>query len=170
MIGETKRRPGERAFTVVLFLGSLFLLWSAYGISGFEALSSPGAVPMATTFVMAVTLGIVLVKTARRPRDTAERLGREVLPPLVVVFAVLLLLYAVALEPLGFLPTSFLFLLVSIRILSKRSILHAALVALLSLALIYVLFRIVFTVLIPAGIVPEAEILSALRAAVGGWF
>ena len=46
------RRPGELVFNLFLFLASLFLFYSAYGISGFEALSSPGMVPMATTAVM----------------------------------------------------------------------------------------------------------------------
>ena len=48
------RRPGELAFALFLAAASTGLLWSAYGIAGFEALSSPGAVPMATTAIMVV--------------------------------------------------------------------------------------------------------------------
>ena len=54
-----QRRPGELGFSVFLTLASLFLLYNAYGISGFKALSSPGSVPMATTLVMAVSAFIV---------------------------------------------------------------------------------------------------------------
>ncbi|TFF24866.1 tripartite tricarboxylate transporter TctB family protein [Jiella endophytica] len=167
MAAKRARRPGETAFTGLLLVVSLFLLWSAYGISGFESLSSAGAVPLATTFAMVVTAAIVLFKTNRMVPAADEKLGHEVLPPMVMVFAVLLLVYALLLEPLGFLPTSFLFLVVAIRLLSHRSWLYAAAISLLSLALIYILFRIVFTVLMPPGIVPEGEILSWLRQATG---
>lgn len=60
-----QRRPGELGFAVFLTLASFFLLFTAYGISGFKALSSPGSVPMATTLVMAVS---ALIVTIRRPR------------------------------------------------------------------------------------------------------
>jgi hypothetical protein len=52
-----RRRPGELGFALALVAASLALLWNAYGIAGFEALSSPGAIPMATSFVMVVTAG-----------------------------------------------------------------------------------------------------------------
>ncbi|MBP0617691.1 tripartite tricarboxylate transporter TctB family protein [Jiella mangrovi] len=167
MAARRARRPGEAVFTALLLVASLFLLWSAYGISGFESLSSPGAVPMATTLAMVVTAAIVLFKTARAPAAEGEKLGRDVLPPAVAIFAVMLLAYAVLLEPLGFLPTSLLFLVLAIKLLSKGSWLHAGAISLLSLFLIYVLFRIVFTVLMPAGIVPEGEILSWIRNVTG---
>ncbi|MCQ8782953.1 tripartite tricarboxylate transporter TctB family protein [Mangrovibrevibacter kandeliae] len=167
MTSNTTRRPGELAFTLFLAVVSLFLLWTAFGISGFEALSSPGAVPMATTFAMLATALIVAVKTARRPAAADEKLGRDVLPPLVFVFALFLLAYALLLKPLGFLPTSALFLVGSVKILSGRGWGFAVGVSALSLLVIYVLFRIVFTVLMPAGIVPEGEILQALRGLFG---
>ena len=168
MAARRARRPGEAMFTALLLAVSLFLLWSAFGISAFESLSSPGAVPMATTFAMAVTAAIVLFKTARSPATKGEKIGREVLPPPVAIFAVMLVAYAILLEPFGFLPTSALFLVVSIKLLSARSWTYAAAISLLSLTLIYVLFRIVFTVLMPPGIVPEGEILSAIRGLFSG--
>ncbi len=41
---KRSRLPGETAFTVILLLVSAFMLWTAYGISGFESLSSAGVV------------------------------------------------------------------------------------------------------------------------------
>lgn len=38
---EHQRRPGELVFALVLLVLSGALLWEAYGISGFEALSAP---------------------------------------------------------------------------------------------------------------------------------
>ena len=168
MQGKQPRRPGETVFNAAMLLGSLYLLWSAWGISGFEALSAPGSVPMLTTALMVVCAGLVLRDTLRKPAMTSERLSRDILPMPVIVTMVLIGAYALALKPLGFLPTSFLFLTVLIRYLAGGSILRAALLSLGIVALIYAVFRLVFTVLMPAGIVPEAEILAFVRGLLSG--
>ncbi|MHA6345454.1 tripartite tricarboxylate transporter TctB family protein [Roseivivax sp. CAU 1761] len=165
---ETHRRPGEALFAVLLTLASAVLLWQAYGISGFDALSGAGSVPMATTLVMLVTAGLVLWRTLKLPLQRAESVGRDILPPVVLIMAVLLVLYALVLRPLGFLPTSALFLIVAIKLLSRRSWGFTVTVALGSLLLVWVIFRIVFTVLMPQGIVPEGELLQLLRNLVSG--
>lgn len=159
-----KRRPGEAAFGALMFVASLFLLYSAYGISGFEALSAPGAIPMATTLVMAITAGIVLLKTLRLPLDTRETIARDILPGTVLFFAALLVGYGLLLQPLGFLPTSALFLVAAIKFLGRRSWAWTILIALVSLAVVWLIFRIVFTVLMPPGIVPEAEVVQFFRS------
>ncbi len=158
-----ERRPGEVAFAVFLVLASLGLLWNAYGISGFRALSGAGSVPMATTAVMAVTSLLVLIRTAARPKVASETFGRDILPPTIIFVALLLVAYGVALRPLGFLPTSALFLIAAIKLLSRRSWVFTVTVALASLVVIWLVFRIVFTVLMPPGIVPEAEVIQILR-------
>ncbi|MGR3481442.1 tripartite tricarboxylate transporter TctB family protein [Salipiger marinus] len=163
-----KRRPGELLFTVFLVLFSGVLLWNAFGISGFEALSGPGAVPMATAAVMLVSALVVLVRTLPLPRTTDETVMRDILPPLAIVIVLLLVAYGLLLRPLGFLPTSALFLIAAIKILSRRGWGFTVAVSLGSLVLIYLVFRIVFSVLMPAGIVPEGEMLQALRDLFGG--
>lgn len=158
-----QRRPGELVFAGLMLLASLGLLISAYGISGFEALSGAGSVPMATTFVMVVASFVVLLKTAKLPLDRAETLARDILPPTVVLFAAALVLYGILLKPLGFLPTSALFLIVAIKYLAKRGWLWTLGVSLGSLIAIWLIFRIVFSVLMPAGILPEAEFIQFFR-------
>ena len=158
------RRPGELVFNLLMVLGSLYLLWSAYGISGFEALSAPGAVPMVTTAVMLICTGLIFLETLRKSKITAEKIEREILPLPVIVTILAITAYAIALRPLGFLPTSFLFLTGLIRYLAKYSLIRSALLSLLMVAVIYLLFRIVFTVLMPAGIVPEAEIIAWVKS------
>ena len=165
---DTQRRPGELTFGVLLFLASLGLLWSAYGISGFEALSAPGTVPMATTAVMVVTALIVVLRSARLPATPDETLSRDILPLAVVLFAVLLVAYGLLLKPLGFLPTSALFLITAIKFLGRRGWVWTLTVSLGSLILIWLIFRIVFTVLMPAGIMPEAEFIQFFRNLVNG--
>jgi hypothetical protein len=160
---EGQRRPGEAVFAVLLFGASLFLLSSAYGISGFSALSSPGSVPMATTAVMALTTGIVLFRTVRLPLALSETVRRDILPPVVIILALMLVGYGVLLRPLGFLPTSALFLIAAIKILSNRSWIFTVTVSLASLLLIWVVFRLVFTVLMPQGVFPEAELVQMFR-------
>lgn len=165
---EDRRRPGELVFGIVMLLGSLILLWSAYGISGFEALSAPGSVPMATTLVMVITAALVVFKTAKLPLDRAESVAKDILPPVVLIFAALLVAYGVLLRPLGFLPTSALFLIVAIRVLGQRGWGWTIFVSLGSLLLIWLIFRIVFTVLMPSGIVPEAEFIQLFRNLLNG--
>lgn len=161
-----KRRPGELVFAAFLLIASLFLLASAYGIEnpfGPNGLSSPRAIPLASTTAMVITAAIVLLRTARLPLDRAETVARDILPPVVLIFAVFLVLYGVVLRPLGFVPTSALFLVAAIRILAKRSWLWTLTVSIGSLIVIWLIFRIVFSVLMPAGILPEAEFIQFFR-------
>lgn len=160
---DEHRRPGELAFAVFLLVASCGLLWSAYGIVRFEALSSPGAIPMATTAVMVVTCLIVVVRTAKLTQTPKETLRRDILPLTVVLFVLLLVIYAVLIKPLGFLPTSALFLVIAIKVLAKRGWAWTIMISLCSLLLIWLVFRIVFSVLMPSGIVPEAEFIQIFR-------
>lgn len=161
-----QRRPGELIFAAFLLVASLFLFRSAFGIEnpfGPNGLSSPRSIPLATTFAMAIAAAVVVFNTAKLPLDRAETLARDILPPVVLVFAVFLIAYGVVLRPLGFLPTSALFLVAAIKILARRGWLWTLTVSLGSLAVIWLIFRIVFSVLMPAGIVPEAEFIQFFR-------
>ncbi|SPH25113.1 hypothetical protein DEA8626_04150 [Defluviimonas aquaemixtae] len=168
MQDQQPRRPGEAAFAIFVAGASLFLLYSAYGISGFEALSAPGAIPMATTLAMVITSVIVLTRTLRHSADPEASFVRDILPLKVVIVMGFLIAYALFLKPLGFLPTSALFLIASIKLLSHRSWAFSIGIGLFSLVLIYLIFRIVFTVLMPTGIVPEGETLAWFRALFSG--
>jgi hypothetical protein len=162
------RRPGEVVFNVGMVLGSLILLWSAFGISGFEALSAPGAIPMVASGVMVICAGLALRDTLRKPAPTTETLARNILPMPVIVTILAITGYALALKPLGFLPTSLLFLTGMIAYLARYSLLRSAVLSVLIVGVIYLLFRIVFTVLMPPGIVPEGEIIAWVRGLLAG--
>ncbi|AUH35394.1 tripartite tricarboxylate transporter TctB family protein [Paracoccus tegillarcae] len=162
------RRPGEAVFAFLLLAFSLFLLWSAYDISGFEALSAPGTVPMATTLVMVIAAALIATRTRRLPPISGETFKQQILPPVLIVMALLLLAFGVLLRPLGFLPTAALFLTVAIKMLWRQNWGRTLAVALGSLLLIYVIFRIIFTVLMPSGVFPEAEMLQFFRNLFGG--
>ncbi|MFT6091396.1 tripartite tricarboxylate transporter TctB family protein [Sulfitobacter sp.] len=158
-----KRRPGELGFALFLTVASLFLLYSAYGISGFEALSAPGAIPMATTLVMVLAAAVVVLRTARLPKVTTETIAKDILPGTVILFIGFLVGFGLLLKPLGFILTAALFLIVSIKVLAKRGWGYTLAVAMGSLVVIWIVFRVVFTVLLPAGVLPEAELIQYFR-------
>ncbi|ETA50538.1 tripartite tricarboxylate transporter TctB family protein [Ponticoccus alexandrii] len=166
-----KRRPGELLFAAVLTGASAFLLFDAWGIEnsfGPNGLSSPRAIPVAATLVMLLSAGLVLVQTARLPKNRAEAVLKDILPPVVMLFAALLIAYGLLLRPLGFLPTSALFLITAIKILGRRGWGWTLAVSLGSLLLIWLIFRILFSVLMPTGILPEAELLQVFRSLIAG--
>ncbi len=165
---KRKRSAGEIGFNAGLFVVSLVLLWQAYAISGFESLSSPGALPMAVAFAMVISSGMILLEGWRHTDPDDTRFFRDILPPVIIVMMLFITGYAVLLVPLGFLPTSLLFLTGSIFYLRRGGLGYALGVSVLALVLIYIVFRLIFTVLMPAGIVPEAEILAAFGHLFGG--
>lgn len=156
-------RRGESVFGLILLVLAVGLFWQSWRIAGFSALSSPGAFPLAASFSMIVAAVIVVIGNLRRQ---AERDDTAILPFTVVVFTAFIVIYAVLIEPLGFLPASLLFLFAGTKFLYKGGWIATAAISILSLAAIYVLFRIVFQVVLPEGIVPEGEWLSAI----GGLF
>lgn len=157
-----ERRPGEVFFTCFLLVASLILLNEAYGISGFDKLSAPGTVPVVTAAIMVVCMGVIFVQTIRLPKVTGESISRDILPWRVLAFVGFLVGYALAVRPLGFLPTTALFLVFGIRLLGRGWVLSVG-VGLGALVGIWIVFRIVFTVLMPPGIVPEAELVQIIR-------
>ncbi|TPE50957.1 tripartite tricarboxylate transporter TctB family protein [Amaricoccus solimangrovi] len=154
------KHRGEDAFGLVVLVVSVLLLWKSYTIAGFSALSSPGAFPMAASAVMVFSASLVVIGNARRRGRLS---GEEILPRTVVLFTALVIAYAAALVPLGFLPASFLFLILAMKLLYRASWLRSLIIALASLALVYIVFRLVFQVVLPQGIVPEDEILAMFR-------
>lgn len=151
------RLPGELGFMALVVLFSGFMLWAAYGISKFQSITSAGAFPMWCALTMLVTGLINLVKAARARQERPEGAGplahfaASILPAKMAVFAIMVTVYVVVLEPLGFLLSSYLFLVIAMRVLGSRRMGLNALVALLSLAAIYVIFQTAFSVILPPG-------------------
>lgn len=158
-----ERRPGELIFTLFLVIVSAILLLEAYGISGFKKLSSPGVIPMATTGVMLVTGLIILFQTVRLPKVATETIAKDILPVVVIVFVAILAGFSFLLKPLGFVPSAFMFLVFSIKFLSRRNWAYVLGLSLLTLVGIWLIFRVVFSVLMPAGVFPEAELIQFFR-------
>ena len=152
------RLPGELAFAGLLLLFSLFMLWQAYLIAGFESPSSAGVFPMFAALTMTVT-GLIILDGTRRAAPEASAAGegawqlfrRRVTPRVLLLFTGLIVAYMAALEPVGFLPASFVFLVASMFLLGSRRVLFTLVVSAASLALVYGVFQTVFSVVLPKG-------------------
>jgi putative tricarboxylic transport membrane protein len=159
MTPPERRLPGELTFVLVALLFALTALWQAYRISGFASWSSPGAVPMLAAFVMALSAVKVVASTLRKSRPEvapgstlARAFGHVLLPRVIVGFTLLIVLYMFALEPLGFIVSSFLFLVAGMWVLGSRRLGYDVLISAGSLAVIYAIFQTAFSVVLPAGV------------------
>lgn len=155
-------RPNPRlpdAPQVPRFIGA----WGIENPLGPNGLSAPRALPVAKTAVMAIAPAVIPVQTARLPPDTAETFARDILPARAPVFVALLVGHAMLLRPPGFLPPSAPFPVITIRHLGRRGSGRTLAVSLGSPVAIRLVFRIVLTVPMPAGIVAEAEIIQLFR-------
>lgn len=166
MHDPSRRLPGERLFSVLMVAASLFLFHAATAISGFSGLAEPGSFPIFVTAVMVVTSVIIAARTFRLPPSLAHG-WKAVFPGFVVFITVLMGFYALALAPVGFLPTSLVFLTLAVWGMMRCPPWQALAVSALVLVLVYVVFRLVFAVMMPEGLVPEREILAYLGAIFG---
>jgi putative tricarboxylic transport membrane protein len=153
------RLPGEQTFVLVLLLFGLTALWQSFRISGLASWSSPGAVPMLAALVLVVSGLKVALSTLRKPppeippeSSLARSFGRRLMPRVVIAFTLLIVLYMFSLEPLGFIISSFLFLVAGMWALGSRRLGYNALISAVSLAAIYVTFQTAFSVVLPDGV------------------
>jgi putative tricarboxylic transport membrane protein len=162
MQAQEKKQPGETLFGLLMVAVSVFLLWQAYSISGLSKLSSPGTFPMSAAFIMLVFSCVTVVSNYKQKsvKYSFAQFRDAIVPNLVSFMIALILAYAVFLESVGFLVTSFSFLFLAIWVLNKSSMVRTFFLALLSVLVIYVVFRLAFSVVLPEGVVPEGEILA----------
>ena len=155
MLEQRARAPGELIFSLALLIFSLVACWQAWRISGFASLSSAGVFPMIATATMAISGLFIVAETVRAmpqsERGGLQRFATEVTPWRLVVFTILIVGYMLALEPAGFLLSSFGFLFLAMSFLYPKSVLVGFVVSAGSLAIIYFVFRHVFSVVLPRG-------------------
>lgn len=147
-------RPGERLFALVLVLFAGFVFSESYAISGFKGLTTGGVMPMLASGIMVITGLLILAETFRKPRAPEAgvfALVAYLFPLRVVLFSLLVVAYASLIPSLGFLLASALLLFVAIWALWQKGPIWAFAISLVSVAAIYVLFRIVFQVVLPIG-------------------
>lgn len=157
MSDKPKRRAGEAAFAVILLLFSIAAFWQAYDISGFSGLSTAGMFPMLASAVMCIAALAIILNTFRKPAasrhltDAAVQFLHAVTPLRHLLLLGLILAYVLAMPWLGFLVASGLFLFAAILLLWRRGFWMTLIVSLAALAVIHIVFRVVFQVVLPNG-------------------
>ncbi len=153
-----QRLPGELFFSLLLIALSIFLLWQAYTISGLVSLTSAGAFPMVAASVMLVSAVFALRDTTRSAPQAGlsgeslpAQFMRQIAPNVLVLFVLAITVYMLALEKLGFIVSSYVFLLISMRILGSRKLFLNLWVSALVLAAVYLIFQTIFAVVLPTG-------------------
>ena len=151
------RLPGEWGFMALCVVFSSFMLWTSYSISKFDSISSPGVFPMLCAATMLVTGFISLRQTSRTPLEAQgdesllQHFVRRILPLQLLLLVALIVVYMLALERLGFILSSYVFLFVAMRLLGSQRLGLNLLVSALVLGGIYVVFQTAFSVVLPAG-------------------
>ena len=157
MSAQRSRRPGERAFALLIGVFSALALWQAYEISGFTGLSTAGVFPMLAAAAMLVAALVVIRDTVARPKagqrlpETADGQRRTVLPVRLIVVIGLVVLYVMVMPYVGFMVASAGFLFAVFSYLWRRRLPVTVLLTTVTLASIYVVFRILFQVVLPKG-------------------
>ncbi|UOM37316.1 tripartite tricarboxylate transporter TctB family protein [Acuticoccus sp. I52.16.1] len=151
-------RPGERWFLLALTVFSAAALWRSFAISGFSSASGPGVFPMLASGTMLVTsLGLTLSRLRAAGEGPRGLRGLAfVLAPRTALFLVLMLGFVVLIPRLGFMVAAGAFLLAAISLNWRRGgwarrLLASASVTGVTLALVWLVFRLAFQVVLPTG-------------------
>ena len=147
------RRPGELVFALLIVVFSAATSWLSYGISGFTGKTTAGVFPLIASAVMMVSSVVILVSATRLPATpkSSNRFLAEILTPRHLIMIGFILAYVMLMPLIGFVASSAVFLFCSFQFLwRKNSLLILALTG-ATLAIIYVIFREVFQVVLPQG-------------------
>ncbi|MDR1934222.1 MAG: tripartite tricarboxylate transporter TctB family protein [Candidatus Accumulibacter sp.] len=154
------RQPGELGFCLAMLLFSLTALYLSYRISGFSSWSSAGSVPLGATLVMSVSALLIIFRELSKPapelrsgKTLARSFYEVVFPARHIIFVAVLVAYMFLLQPLGFIASSFLYLVAASLVLGEKRYLHMLAVNVLSLAAVYLVFQTAFSVVLPEGFV-----------------
>lgn len=150
-------QAGEKVFDWLLLFFSIGVLYEAYRIDGGLRLNSAGSFPIGLALIMLVSSLVILFSHRRKQRDpqilTATQEFKvflhEHFKPSIVVFSIVSMLYLAAIMWTSFYISTFIFLAAMFIYYRQGKIISSLLIALLSIAVIYVLFTIVFRVYLP---------------------
>ena len=147
------RRPGELVFALLIVVFSAATSWLSYGISGFTGKTTAGVFPMIASAVMMVSSVVILVSATRLPATPKSSNGflAEVLTPRHMIMIGYIIAYVLLMPLIGFVASSAVFLFCSFQFLWRKNPLLILVLTGATLAIIYVIFREVFQVVLPQG-------------------
>ena len=148
------RRPGELVFALMIVVFSVGALWQSYSISGFSGKTTPGVFPMIASGVMVISGVVVLMSATQLPAPPEGATGflAEILTLRHMVVIGLVLAYVLLMPLIGFVASYAVFLFCSFQFLWRKNPLLMLALTGVTLVIIYVVFREVFQVVLPQGI------------------
>jgi len=133
----------------------LLLIFGIFYLNGARKLSfgnlvepGPGWYPMILSFALLTMAVVLLVTSMRQQMAWGSVINR------IVVISVILLCTVLAYEPLGYVPTMFLMMFISLRVLGTRNWITLILLSTILSGGTYWLFALVCFVPLPQGIMP----------------
>jgi putative tricarboxylic transport membrane protein len=159
MPGKTMiREKKDIASGLFLFAFGLFLAIKSLGLSVWSKFGpDEGFFPLAVAILMMALSVTVLIKAVGSLKilESGGKTEEEASAPIerlrIYAYAVLMFLYAVLLEKVGFLITSALFLLLIVKLVERESWLRTVFVGVISIVTSYVLFVYFLGVPLPKG-------------------
>ncbi len=151
---ESLRRPGEMVFSILLIVFSVTAFWQSYAISGLRGLSEPGVFPMLASATMLLSSLVIMRELMAKGSTSQDRQSsflRDIVPLRLLVVVGFILAYVVAMPLIGFVFSSAVFLFASFWLLWRKGPVISAALTLASLAIVYIVFRMVFQVVLPGG-------------------
>ncbi|CAM9897988.1 unnamed protein product [Ectocarpus sp. 12 AP-2014] len=150
-------RPGEKVFDWLLLLFSIGVFYEAYRIDGGLRLNSAGSFPIGLALIMLVTSLTILFSHRRKQRDpnilnAAQEFNvflNEHFKPHIIVFSIVSMMYLAAIVWTSFYISTFIFLAAMFIYYRQGKVISSLVIASLAIAVIYVLFTIVFRVYLP---------------------
>lgn len=150
-------QAGEKVFDWLLLLFSIGLLFEAYRIDGIPSLNSPGTFPVGLGLVMLASSVVILISHRRKRRDPrirnalheAQVFLYEHFQPHIVVFTCLAVAYLAAIVWASFYVSTYLFLAVTFIYFRQGKVVSSLIISAVAIAVIYVLFTLVFRVYLP---------------------
>lgn len=149
------RRPGEVAIVIALLVFSGYAFWNSYAIDGFSSLTSAGVFPMLATGVMIISGIFIFAKSIKLPKhqDNSDTSAVGYLLPFkFVIFVPMMIAFAAAMPWIGFFPSAAVFIFFAISFLWRKNIVMTIFVTLISVCVIFVIFRLLFKVVLPTGV------------------
>lgn len=139
---------------MLLVVFAAYAFWESSEISGFTGLTTAGVMPMLASGVLVLTGLVILVEALRSPPaadSSTKGLVTYLFPLRVVLFTLLVALYVAVIPGVGFLPASGALIFIAVWALWRKGPFWSLAISLFSIAVIYLLFRVVFKVVLPMG-------------------
>lgn len=150
-------QAGEKLFDWLLLLLSIGVLYEAYRIDGGLRLNSAGSFPVGLGLIMLASSVVILISHRYKRRaaeittalQEAKTFLAEHFKPPIVAFTVCAIVYLIAINWISFYVSTFCFLAAMFTYYRQGKVVSSLVIATMTIAVIYVLFTMVFRVYLP---------------------